>query len=288
MQSIRAGTKGQQVSPRTIRIHTENNHFQHAEVLRRNRHKRQRYGEFFVEGVRSINLAVQHGWRITSFYFSTEHGLSDWAKLTLHDSQAETHVDLPAALLAKLSAKTDTSELLALVAMPPDDLARIPIRERLLVVAVDRPASPGNLGTLIRSCDALGVDGVIITGHAADLYDPETIRASTGSLFALPVVRLPAQSDLLSWIEQAAARIGPIEIVGTDEEAEREVWSHDFTRPTILAVGNETWGLSAAYRELCTAMVRIPIGGSASSLNVACAASIVLYEVERQRDLARE
>ena len=90
------------------------------------------------------------------------------------------------------SNKSEPSELLALVAMPADDLDRIPLSPDLLVVAFDRPASPGNLGSIIRSCDALGAHGVIMTGHSVDLYDPETISASVGSLFALPVVRLPS------------------------------------------------------------------------------------------------
>lgn len=252
-------------------------------MLRRNRQKRQHFRELFVEGVRPINLALAHGWTINAFLYAPESGLSDWATGILRQSPAATHFELPPGLMRKLSEKTDTSELIALVAMPEDDLARIPVRHDLLVVVADRPQNPGNLGTLIRSCDALGVDGVVISGHAVDLYDQETIRASTGSLFAIPVVRLPSPGTLLSWIDGAAATVGTVQIVGSDEKAATRVWDHDFTAPTVLLVGNETWGLSAGYRDLCTAMVRIPIGGAASSLNVANAASIVLYEIARQR-----
>lgn len=268
---------------RIIRIHSENNHFQHAEVLRRNRQKRTHFREFFLEGVRPINQAIAHGWKINALYYAPERGLSDWATDILREGGAPVHIEMPAGLMQKLSDKTETSELIALVATPEDDLDRIPIGPDLLVVVADRPASPGNLGTLIRSCDALGAHGVIITGHAVDLYDPETIRASTGSLFAVPAVRLPSQHDLLPWLERVAERVGTVQIVGSDEKADMNLWAHDFTAPTVLLVGNETWGLSAAYRELCTAMVRIPIAGSASSLNVASAASIILYEIERQR-----
>jgi TrmH family RNA methyltransferase len=167
--------------------------------------------------------------------------------------------------------------------MPDDDLTRIPIRQNMLVVLFDRPASPGNLGTLIRSCDALGVDGLVITGHAADLYDPETISATTGSFFAVPSVRLPSQHELLPWFETIRQAIGPFQLVGSSAKAEIDIAAHDWTPPTILAIGNETWGLSTSYKALCDALVRIPIGGSATSLNVACAASIMLYEIDRQR-----
>ena len=274
------------MTPRTIRIYSENNAFQHAEVLRRNRHKRQRFGEFFVEGVRPINLALQHGWDITAFLYSPEKGLSDWAARILRESKAQTHYELLLPLLQKLSEKSETSELIALTTMPPDDPARIPVREDALVVVADRPQNPGNLGTLIRSCDALGVHGLILTGHTADLYDPETIRASTGSLFALPSIRLPSAREVAAWVESVERCIGPVRIVGSDEDAQIPLWEHDFRKPTVLLVGNETWGLSAAYHDLCTAMVRIPIGGAATSLNLASAASIILYEIERQRSIS--
>jgi TrmH family RNA methyltransferase len=171
--------------------------------------------------------------------------------------------------------------------MPEDRLARIPLRPDLRVVIADRPANPGNLGTLIRSCDAFGVDGLVITGHATDPYDPETISATTGSLFALPIVRVPGPADLAPWFDQVRQRIGPFQLVGTSAKATIDIADHDLTGPTIVAVGNETWGLSAHFKEICDALVTIPIVGSATSLNVACAASVVLYEMDRQRRRAR-
>ncbi len=271
------------MSPKTIRISSENDDFQYLEALRRNRAKRHRAGEFVVEGVRQLNQAMANGWTVNAFLYSPDRPLSDWAAGILARSRARAHLELPLPLLEKLSGKDEPSELLALVAMPDDDLARIPLGEDLLVVIFDRPASPGNLGTVIRSCDALGVHGLVVTGHAADVYDPETISATTGSLFALPVVRAPAPADLLPWFETIRRTIGPFQLVGSSARATVDLTRHDFTRPTILVVGNETWGLSAAYRELCDAMVAIPIIGSATSLNVACAASILLYEIARQR-----
>jgi 23S rRNA (uridine2479-2'-O)-methyltransferase len=269
--------------PRTIVVHSANNHFQRAEVLRRNRQKRQHYGEFFIEGVLPINRALAHGWEVRAFFYPRERRLSDWASGILERSSARSHFELPPFLMEQLSDKTDTSELIAIIAMPPDQLSRIPIAEKPLIVVFDRPANPGNLGTLLRSCDALGADGLVVTGHGADLYDPETIRASMGSLFALPAVRASGPEELRSWLEATGDRAGGLQVVGSDENGTREVWEHDLRGPTILLVGNEKWGLSAGYRELCDAMVRIPIGGSATSLNVAAAASILLYEARRQR-----
>ena len=186
-------------------------------------------------------------------------------------------------MIQKLSNKEDTSELVAIVEMPPDDLSRIPLREDMLTVVLDRPASPGNLGTLLRSCDALGAHGLVITGHAADVYSPEAVSASTGSIFSVPVVRLPSPRELLPWLETVQNGIGDFQVVGTSAKADTELHARDLTRPTVLVVGNETWGMSAAYKELCDVTLRIPIHGSATSLNVACAASIMLYEADRQR-----
>jgi TrmH family RNA methyltransferase len=269
--------------PRTLWIPTENADYQYLETLCRNRTKRQREREFFVEGVRAINLALHHGWPITAFAYAPERRLSDWARGILARSTAAIHAELPAHLMEQLSQKEEASELLAVVAMPDDTLDTITIGAVPLVLVFDRPVSPGNLGTLIRSADAFGADGVIITGHSCDLYDPETIRASTGSLFAVPSVRLPSHMVLLPWLAQLRAAHPLLQVVATDEHGERDAQRHDFTLPTVLLLGNETWGLSAAYRELADTSVRIPIGGDASSLNVAVAGSILLYEVTRQR-----
>jgi TrmH family RNA methyltransferase len=271
------------MKPIVIKIYSENTYFQHVETLRRKREKRQKHREFFVEGVRPINQALKYHWTINAFLYAREKALSDWAKDILQHSPAAIHYELSPLLLSKLSNKTEPSELLAVVAMPPDDLTRLPVKERMLAAAFDRPASPGNLGTIIRSCDALQVDGLILTGHGVDLYDPETISASTGSFFALPIVRLPSHKELVPWVASVRQQLGDLQIIGSDEKGEQTIDAYDFTRPTLLVIGNETWGMSAAYRELCDALVNIPMYGSASSLNVACATSIILYEIDRQR-----
>jgi len=270
--------------PKVIKIYSENDVFQNIETLKRNRDKRNKLKEFFVEGVRNINNAIEYGWQINSFIFAPEKPLSTWAQDVLKKSKAITHYELPLELMQKLSDKEDVSELVATVEIPVDNLDEIVINEDLLVVVFDRPASPGNLGTLIRSCDALGASGLIITGHAVDVYDPETIRASTGSLFSFPVIRLPSQKELMPWIESIKAKLGNLQIIGTDEKGTKNIYEHSFKQPTILLVGNETSGLSQAYQELSDVMVKIPMQGSASSMNVACASSVALYEVYRQKN----
>jgi 23S rRNA (uridine2479-2'-O)-methyltransferase len=271
------------MAPKIITLHSKNNIFQRAEVLKRNREKRHRYQEFFVEGVRSINGAVKNSWEIKSFWYSPKRSLSDWAKKILKESRAEAHYELSESLLEELSDKEETSEIMAVVGTPADDLSRIPTRDDLTVLVLDRPANPGNLGSTIRSCDALGAHGVIITGHATDLYHPHTVRGSMGSLFSVPVIRLESHKEVLEWANKLKSKLKSLQIVGTSEDGTKTIDQHSFLSATLVIMGNETFGMSSAYSAACDFNVQIPMLGSASSLNVSCAASILLYEIQRQR-----
>jgi TrmH family RNA methyltransferase len=265
-----------------LRVTTRNARFQQWEALLVSRAKRQRRGEFLVHGVRPITMVVRSQWRVRELLYDEDARLSAWARETLDQVRA-TKVAVASELMFELGGKADaTPELLAVVAVPEDDLGRIPNRPWLVLV-YDRPTSPGNIGTLIRSADAFGANGVIVTGHAADVYDPRSVRASTGSLFSVPTVRVASHREVLDWIAGLRASGTDMGLVGTDEHAELDVAAYDFTQPTAVLVGNETTGLSSAWRDASDHLVRIPIAGTASSLNAATAASIVLYEAARQR-----
>jgi len=266
-----------------LRVTTRNARFQQWEALLGNRTKRQRGAAFIVQGVRPISMAIQAGWEIRELLYNADANLSTWARQTL-DQLRTTRIAVAGELMHELGAKADSApELLAVVGMPDDDLDRIAIGTDLLVVVFDRPTSPGNIGTLIRSADAFGVQGVIVTGHSADVYDPKSVRASTGSLFSLPVVRVPSHRPVLDWITELRDRDVDARLVGTDENGDLDIAEYDFTAPTVVLVGNETTGLSSAWRDACDHLVRIPMAGTASSLNAATAASVVLYESARQR-----
>lgn len=265
-----------------MKITTRNARFQQWEALLDNRTKRARSGEFLVQGVRPITLAVRHGWTIRALIHPIGRHLSEWAAGLLDDPGLRAErVAMAPELVQELAGKQDdTAELVAVAALPADRLDRITVDEKFLGVVFDRPTNPGNIGTVLRSADAFGAAGVIVAGHAADPYDPKAVRASTGSLFALPVVRVPAPSLVLDWLAELGVAV---RVVGTDESARFDVFDHDLTGPTLFVVGNETTGMSAAWREACDVTVRIPIGGAASSLNAANAATVVLYEAARQR-----
>jgi tRNA G18 (ribose-2'-O)-methylase SpoU len=271
--------------PKIVNIYSENNDFQRFDVLKRNRNKRHKYNEFFVEGVRNINEAIRNNWDIRGFIYSNQKSLSNWGKDILANSHAQIFYELHGDLMDKLSDKEDTSELIAIVSIPNDDTSRIEVNDQMVVVVFDRPSNRGNLGTIIRSCDALGCQGLIITGHTVDLYDPETIRASMGSFFNLTTIRMTSPNDIQEWVHNLRMTYGDIQVVGTSATKSKELYFCDFSKPTILLIGNETDGLSYKYKEMSDFMINIPIGGSASSLNVASATSIILYEINRQKNL---
>nr|WP_205834902.1 TrmH family RNA methyltransferase [Microbacterium sp. CFH 90308] len=269
------------------RISRRNARFQQWEALLRNRNKRQRAGEFLVQGVRPISLAIEHGWRINALIFDAERSLSPWAARMLSHAGGE-RVAMATDLVRELGEKEDDApELVAVVALPADDLSRIAVAPGFLGVVFDRPAVPGNIGSIVRSVDAFGGAGLIITGHAADPYDPKAVRASTGSLFAVPTVRVRSHQDVLAWVQSNRSAGLDLTIIGTDENGAVDLSDLDLTGPTLLVVGNETSGLSSGWRAGCDLIARIPMGGAASSLNAASAATVTLYEAARQRGGAR-
>lgn len=271
---------------KTEDIYVKNNVYQHIEVLKTNRNKRYKYREFFVEGVGNINAAIEKGWNIKSFIYG-EGELSDWAKNILRTTPTEVNYRLFNQLIKELSNKSDTSELLAIVEMREDEeiVNAFEILDTTFMVLFDRPSNKGNLGTLIRSCDAFGVDMLILTGHAVDLYDPDVISSSMGSFFSLKVVRITENNNLEKMFDRAKMKQPGLKIVGTTAHHAEAVDNAKLELPLILMVGNETMGLNKTYKALCDRLCTIPMdeNANASSFNVSCAASIVMYEVIRQR-----
>ncbi|MBD8078879.1 rRNA methyltransferase [Cellulosimicrobium arenosum] len=270
-------------APRVQRITTRNAAFQQWQSLLTNRTKRHRAGELLVQGVRPVTLAVESGWTVRTWLVDAERPLSSWAHAML-DRVRTRRFEVSTELMRELGGKDDDApELLAVVEMPPDDLGRVPVGDGFLGVVLDRPTSPGNVGTVARSLDAFGGSGLVVAGHAADPYDPRAVRASTGSIFAVPTVRVPSGREVLDWVAERRSGGRPLTLVGTDEDGDVELAAHDLTGPTLVLTGNETSGLSSAWREACDVMVSIPMLGSASSLNAASATTVVLYEAVRQR-----
>lgn len=261
-------------------VERRNATFQQWQALLTNRAKRQAAGELLVQGVRPISMALAAGVPFVSLLVDGRERPSSWAAELMASGVAPV-VRVAPDLMAELGERSDgPPELLAVVRHPAvDDVAALPVRPDVLVVAFDRPSSPGNIGSLVRSADALGAHAVVVTGHAADPWDPQSVRASTGSIFSLPVLRLPGPGPLLGW----ASGPGRAAVLGTDESGDVDLPAAPLTAAAVVVIGNETTGMSRAWRDGCDLIVRIPMTGGASSLNAAAAGAVVLYEALRQR-----
>lgn len=267
------------------RIIAKDSTYQKFEVLKTNRNKRYKYNEFLVEGVRSLNEAIANKWNIKSFIYDSNK-LSDWARDVISSVKTEENFVLTPELMNDLSGKEDTSELMAIIEMREDKLERVPLSKTPFIVLFDRPSNKGNLGTIIRSCDSLGVDMLIITGHSVDLYDPDVVVSAMGSFFNMPVIRIEDNKELYGYIEKLRAKYPDLLVAGSTAHKEKPVYQVDFSHPLVLMLGNETMGLNKAFKEYCDVLCTIPMDEKsyATSFNVACAASIMMYEVTRQRN----
>lgn len=270
---------------RNEKILTKNAAYQKLEVLKTNRNKRYRYGEFFVEGVRNINSAVKNGFQISSFIYTRENPLSSWAQEVLKTVKTDVNLELTGELMKDLSGKEDSSELMAVVKMQPDDFSRLKLSKNPILALFDRPSNRGNLGTIIRSCDALGVEGLIITGHAVDLYDPEVIVSTMGSFFNIPVIRCSDTDSVNAFVSELKGKYEGFKTVGTTAHKQTPVFTLDLKKPLMFMIGNETDGLCRAFKESADVLCTIPMAESsfASSFNVGCAATALFYEAVRQR-----
>jgi len=252
---------------RTIR--SSNAEYQVLEALRTNRQKRNRENAFIVEGVRNIDAAIAHGWTVRDALAPAGAKRSAWAASVL--DRVNSTVELTVDLFNALTDRDDPPEVLLVVEKRRTELADLNVDPAFVATVLDRPTGPGNIGTIVRTCDALGGAAVIVTGHAADPYDPRAVRASTGSLFAVPVVETPAADDVVAW-----ARGASVSLVATDENGDASLGDAP-PAPIALMFGNEKTGLSRALRDAADVTVAIPMTGSASSLNVAAAHAVVLF-----------
>ncbi len=270
----------------TQRIFSKNATFQKFEVLKTNRNKRHKYKEFFVEGVRNINAAIANGWEIVSFIYTFETGLSNWATGVLENVRTTVNYELPVLLSQELSGKSETSELMAVVRMKEE--GAFSLSKNPLLVLFDRPSNKGNLGTLLRSCDALGIEGLIVTGHAVDIYEPDVLASSMGSFFKVPFIQLSNNDDIDGYIKSLKSKYPNMKAVGTTAHKETSIYSVDMAGPILFMVGNETVGLNKHLIEISDILATIPMSenSSASSFNVSCAATVMFYEAVRQRSLS--
>lgn len=156
-------------------------------------------------------------------------------------------------------------------------LTSLPLSHTPLVVVIEGVEKPGNLGAILRTADAVGVDAVIVCAGATDLHNPNVVRASLGALFTLPIAEVGVD-ELRAWLTAHQ-----IHIVAADPAATIYYAAHDFSVPTAVVMGSEAHGLSQSWLTGADAIVKIPMHGVVDSLNLSAATAVILYEALRQR-----
>lgn len=240
---------------------------------------RRETGLFVAEGTSVLVTARDAGWKprmLAVLAGSAQSGIGKDVLRWAETAGAEC-LEISQAVLAKLAAKDNPQTMLGVF---EQRWAADPVIEKIagdaVWVALETVRDPGNLGTIIRTVDAVGASGVILVGNSVDPYAREAVRASMGSLFNVPLVRMPPER-MLAW-----AKAWHGDIVGTHLEA-REDFRSRYREPTLLLMGSEGPGLSPELGAICTRLVKIPMQGQLDSLNLAVATALVLYEARRAR-----
>ncbi len=263
---------------RLLRISTRNSEFQIIESLKNNRSKRTKLKQGFIEGTESLKQAVSAGCQFTRMIYQKDRTLSDWAKGILESSIVEHVIEMDALLFNELSERSEPSELLATFLYPIREFSTNITRPESVFLLVDRPSDKGNLGSLIRTANSFGVDGVLIFGHGVDPFDSKVIRASLGGVFHTPIYQIQSLDELVQWIAFFRSKFSGL-LIGSDSTGENIASNVEYPLPIVLALGNEAKGMSRSIKDLCDFVVKIPGDGNVNSLNVACAGSILLWEI---------
>lgn len=243
----------------------------------RMRKERDRTGLFFVEGIRFVRAAMESGAEIETLVFAPEQLVGPQADgLMDRCPKAAQRMRVTPDLLRWMADREETQGVGAVIRQRWDSLQRPPPLSALGWVALDGIQFPGNLGTILRACDAVGGAGVILIGNTADPYDPIAVRSSMGALFHQRLVRTSFEG-FLQWKCRHNASI-----VGTCPDAPTLYRDRVYRAPTVLYLGCEAKGIPPERLDACDAVVRIPMEGRGDSLNVAMAAVILLYEIYHQ------
>ena len=249
-------------------------------VSLRQKKYRGRHGIYLVEGLRSVEMALQTKNHIAPVmcFFTAEILAADEKLISLLQQLSCPLYEVSETIFAKLSDTQSPQGIMLAVKKPQSELAFLPIGEHSCLLVLDRVQDPGNLGTIIRTADALGADAVACLKGTADIYSPKTVRSAMGSLFNLPIVTDLDEEKLIAFSRQKGLKLYATAL---DETAVKS-WQADLCAKCAIIMGNEANGISENLLAAADAKIYIPMLGSAESFNVAVASSLILYERERK------
>ena len=245
----------------------------------RRRRQRDQLGLMLVEGYEELSLALTAGAVPATLYVCPDlvrdagnlRTVAEVAALGTEIVMVNTRV------FERIAYRESPDGWLAVVQTVPTDLAALRLSPNPLALVCESVEKPGNLGAMLRTADAVGADAVVAATPITDWGNPNIVRASKGTVFAVPVAAADS-TDVLAW-----ARAGGLRVVAATPDTDTVFTDVDLAGPTAIAVGSEKHGLTSTWLESADVRVRIPMAGLANSLNVATSAAIILYEAHRQR-----
>jgi len=251
-----------------------------AAVRLRDRRERESTGLTLIDGARELRQALAAGASVETVFVTQSQVRSDEARAALQDAEDKVPdiVEVSEAVIAKLAFGDRSDGIVAIVRTGSTDLESLRLTSGVpLVVVVEGVEKPGNLGAILRTADGAGASGLIAADPLTDLFNPNAIRASLGTIFRVPLAAASSPATL-DWL--TTRDIAPIAARVDGATPYTDV---DMRRPVAIVLGREATGLSAAWDDPRVTAVRIPMLGTADSLNVSVAAAIMLYEAVRQR-----
>lgn len=249
----------------------QNERVKYLVKLRDDRRQRERDGLMLVEGRDEINLALAAGHRPRMLITCP-----DLASRPL-DASADETITVTVPVFDKISVREGPDGWIAVFPTPRLGLADLELSAQPLVIVAQAVEKPGNLGAILRTADAAGVDALLVCDPRADLYGPNVVRASRGTVFSVPCTAAPS-SDVLDFLHARGLRV-----LAATPAAARSYTEEDMRGPIAIAVGTENEGLTPFWLEHADARILIPMVGKVNSLNVSIATALMIYEAVRQR-----
>jgi TrmH family RNA methyltransferase len=237
------------------------------------RKERDETGLFVAEGLKNVTEGVELGHAPTILLYGPEAASHPLLKKAVEATRAAKGevIEVTEAILAKVSRRDNPQAVVGVFRQAFRTLDQIEPAAARSWVALHRVRDPGNLGTIVRTADAAGCGGVILVGECCDPYSVEAVRATMGSIFAVPLIKA-SEAEFAAW----RAR-WPGSVVGTLLSAEVDYRAADYAKPALILMGNEQQGLPPEMARLCDVNVKIPMRGRADSLNLAVATGIMIY-----------
>lgn len=233
---------------------------------------RKQSGSFLIEGMREIELAIKGNYEIETILFLPELVSNNQiTKLT------DNPIEISKEVYQKLAYRDTTEGILAVAKTKSLQLADLKLSENPLILVMEAIEKPGNIGAVLRTCDAAKIDAVIIANPKTDLYNPNIVRSSVGCLFTNQIAT-GSTEEVIDYLIQKN-----INFYSATLQNSTSYHTQNYTLPTALVVGTEATGLSELWRKKATQNIIIPMQGEIDSMNVSVAAAILIFEAKRQR-----